>query len=117
MKNNTELGRINVSVDAVASLTGSIVSECYGVVGMASKRLFKDNLAILLKKENYAKGVVVKDTKNGLILDIYVIVCYGTKVSQVVRGVQKKVKYELEKTLEVDFAAINVYVQGIKVVD
>ena len=38
MKTNTDLGGINVSTDAIASLTGAIVSECYGVVGMASRK-------------------------------------------------------------------------------
>ena len=38
MKKNTKLGDINVTVGAIASLTGATVSECYGVVGMASKQ-------------------------------------------------------------------------------
>ena len=117
MKSTNELGGINVSAEAVATLTGEIVAQCYGVVGMASKKLFKDAFAVLLKKENISKGVVVKDTRDGLILDIYVIVCYGVKIPQVVKEVQKKVKYELGNMLDIEFAAINVYVQGVKEID
>ena len=52
---NTKLGDINVTVGAIASLTGATVSECYGVVGMASKQFFKDGFAILLKQDNFLK--------------------------------------------------------------
>jgi uncharacterized alkaline shock family protein YloU len=111
------LGGINVSTSAIASLTGAIVSECYGVVGMASKHFFRDGLAILLKQDNYSKGVVVKETDKGLELDIYIIVCYGVKVTEVVSELQSKVKYQLKQTLGIDFAAVNVFVQGVRVMD
>jgi len=117
MKKNTKLGDINVTDSAIAALTGAAVSECYGVVGMASKQFLKDGLAVLLKQDNYSKGVVVKKTENGIELDLYIIICYGVKVIEVVTEVQKKVKYELENALDIDFAAVNVFVQGVKVID
>lgn len=113
---NTQFGDINISIEAVASLAGGVVTECYGVVGMASQKLVKDNLAELLKMENYSKGVVVRQGENGqLELDLYIIVSHGVKISEVVHEAQKKVKYMLEKSLELDFNTINVYVQGVKV--
>ena len=117
MKSSTQLGGIRVSTEAIASLTGAIVSECYGVVGMASKQFFRDGLAVLLRQDNYSRGVVVRETKEGYELDIYVIICYGVKVNEVLTEVQKKVKYQLGRDLDIDFKAVNVYVQGIKVVD
>ena len=127
---STEYGNINISLDAVASLAGGVVTECYGVVGMASQKFVKDGIAKkkkketleepmsfaeLLKKENYAKGVVVRQGENGLELDLYIIVSHGIKISEVVHEAQKKVKYMMEKTLELKFSAVNVYVQGVKV--
>jgi uncharacterized alkaline shock family protein YloU len=117
MKKNTNLGDINVTIDAIASLTGAAVSECYGVVGMASKQFFRDGIAVLLKQDNYSRGIVVRQTDKGIELDIYLIICYGVKVIEVVSEVQKKVKYELENALDVEFSAVNVYVQDIKVID
>ncbi len=117
MKSTTDLGGVNISTTAIADLTGAIVTECYGVVGMASKKFFRDNIAVLLKQENYSKGVVVRETKEGLELDIYVILCYGVKLSEIVTEVQKKVKYELSKALDMEFTAVNVFVQGVKVIN
>ena len=96
-------------------MAGGVVSECYGVVGMASQKVLKDGLAELLKKENYSKGVVVRQNEGKLELDLYIIVSHGVKISEVVHEVQKKVKYMLEKSLELDFNVINVFVQGVKV--
>lgn len=112
---STQFGNINISIDAIASLAGGVVTECYGVVGMASQKLVKDGIAELLKKENYSRGVVVRQKEDALELDLYIIVSYGVKISEVVNEVQKKVKYMLEKSLELDFNTINVYVQGVKV--
>ena len=112
---STEYGNISISLDAVAALAGGVVTECYGVVGMASQKFVKDGIAELLKKENFAKGVVVRQSENGLELDLYIIVSHGIKISEVVDEAQKKVEDMMEKTLELKFNAVNVYVQGVKV--
>jgi uncharacterized alkaline shock family protein YloU len=112
----TTLGKLNVSEDAIATLAGGVVSECYGVVGMASQKILKDGLAEILKKENFSKGVVVRQLESGYELDLFIIIGYGVKISEVIHEVQKKVKYMLEKTLDQPFLAINVYVQGVKVI-
>ncbi len=117
IEKNTNLGNINISEEAIATLTGGIVTECYGVVGMASKKILRDGLAELLGKENYSKGIVVRKKKEGLELDVFVVVGYGIKISEVVMEVQKKTKYMLEKTLQIELNSVNVYVQGVRVVD
>ncbi|MBQ6654267.1 MAG: Asp23/Gls24 family envelope stress response protein [Erysipelotrichaceae bacterium] len=116
-KKTTKIGDINITTEAIASLTGELVNECYGVVGMASRRLIKDSVAVMLRKDNYSKGVVVKHTNDGIELDIYVIILFGVKIMEVVNEVQKKVKYELENMFDMEFTSINVFVQGIKVID
>lgn len=110
----TGLGAISVSDKAIASLTGSVISECYGVVGVTAKNLIKDGINDLLKKENISKGIIVKNKKNNLEVDIYIIVSYGVKISEVTSEIQKRVKYTIEKTLNVDVDTINVFVEGVK---
>lgn len=54
------------------------------MVGMASKNALKDNFQALLGKENYSKGVVVKAAEDGSIaVDVYTVLSYGTKISEV----------------------------------
>ena len=44
------------------------------------------------------------------------MIAYGMKISEVVLEVQKKVKYMLEKTLDLEFKAVNIYVQAVKLI-
>lgn len=116
VEKKTNYGSISVSEEAVASLAGGVITESYGVVGMASKQILKDGWAELLKKENYTKGVVVRNGKAGLEIDLYIVVSFGVKISEVVTEAQKKVKYMLEKSLSQEVVQVNVFVQGVRVV-
>ena len=117
VKINTKDGQIELSDDVIATVVGGSATEIFGVVGMASKSALKDNFQALLRKENYAKGVVVKSTDSGISVDVYTVMSYGVKISEVVYEVQKKVKYVLETTLDIDVEAVNVFVQSVRVID
>ena len=64
--------------------------------------------------KNYSKGIIASDGETGLILDLYVLLGYGIKMTEVLREVQKKVKYVVESTLDVNVESVNVYVQGVR---
>ena len=110
------LGKLNISKQVIANMVGGAATECYGVVGMASQKMM-DGFYDLLGKDNYSKGIVVEEGQTGSIINLYIIVGYGVKISEIVYEVQKKVKYVLEKTLDIDIEAVNVYVQSIRVMD
>ena len=113
---STEYGDIEISLEAIANLVGGTINECYGIVGMASQKVVKDGWAELLKRENYSRGVIVRQDGNSLILDIYVIALQGIKLSEVMVAAQQRVRYVLEKTLEVKVEAVNLNVQGVRTV-
>lgn len=114
IERKSQKGNINISMNAIAVIAGNAATECYGVVGMASKNAIRDEIAELLKKENYSRGVFARSTRQGIEVDMYIIVGYGVRITEVVSEVQKRVKYILQKSLDLKFKAINVYVQGIK---
>lgn len=113
---NTNFGNVNISSEVIATIVGGAITECYGVVGMASQKVLKDGLYELLKKENYSRGVIVKETEAGVDVDAYVMLGYGIKITEVVIEIQKKVKYVLESTLDVEVNSVNVFVQGLEVI-
>lgn len=108
----TPYGGINISIQAIGSVAGNAAADCYGVLGLASKS--SSVIENLLTKKEYYKGVIPKKEKNGYAVDLYIVVAYGVKITEIVTEVQKKVKYVLEKTFDMKFKAINVYVQGVK---
>ena len=112
---NNDLGHVSISDDVIASVAGGTAVSCYGIIGMASKNQVKDGITEILGKENYSKGIIVKKDDGKLVIDLYIIVMYGTKISEIANNVQSSVKYQIEKTLGVKVDEINIFIQGIKV--
>ena len=92
-----EFGQIDITNDVIAQIAGGAAIECYGIVGMASKHQIRDGLTDILRKENFAKGVIIRQLGEDLHIDMYIIVSYGTKISEVAYQVQSKVKYTIKK--------------------
>ena len=109
----TPYGGINISMEAIGAIAGTSAMECYGVLGLAPKAS-KDNVFEILKKEDIHQGIAARKGKDGYEVDLFIVIAFGVKVTEVVAEVQKKVKYVLEKTFDIKFKSINVYVQGIK---
>ena len=68
------------------------------------------------RQENYSKGVVVTTADNETSIDVYVVISYGVKISEVAKNIQERVKFNLENQLGITADTINVYIQNIKVV-
>ncbi|MBM0065211.1 MULTISPECIES: Asp23/Gls24 family envelope stress response protein [Alkalicoccobacillus] len=113
----TQLGMVDVSRDVVATVAGGAAVDCYGIVGMASQKQIKDGLSDLLGKENFRRGVVIREVEEDIHIDMYIIVSYGTKISEVAHNVQTKVKYQLEQMLGLDVGSVNIFVQGVRVLN
>ena len=112
---NNDLGHVSISDDVIASVAGGTAVSCYGIIGMASKNQVKDGITEILGKENYSKGIIVKKDDGKLVIDLYIIVMYGAKISEIANNVQSSVKYQIEKTLGVKVDEVNIFIQGIKV--
>lgn len=111
----TKYGQIDISNDVIATVAGGAAVDCYGIIGMASKKQFKDGIAEILRKENFTKGVIVRQEDEEVHIDMYIIVSYGTKISEVAHNVQSKVKYTLDKTVGLAVDSVNIFVQGVRV--
>jgi uncharacterized alkaline shock family protein YloU len=114
MSEHTRLGRIEVAPEAIATLASDAVLNSYGVVGMASITV-GDGIAELLGREAANRGVRVKLTEDKIVIDLYVIIEYGTRVSTVAQNIMSAVQYSVERALGVDVALVNVHVQGLRV--
>jgi len=112
----TPLGAIKISIEAIANVAGEAASSCYGVVGLADKKTLAQGLVALLKPQDYVKGVYCHHHRKnkGYEVDIYIVAAYGVKITEVLSEVQKRIRYELEKTFDIPFEYVNVFVQGVK---
>src|ERR1700732_3796551 len=112
----SEWGKIHTNNEVIAAIAGSAALECYGLVGMASRKQLKDGIAELLGKENLSRGVDVRAVQNEVHIDLYIIVSYGTKISEVALNVQNRVKYVLNEIIGLDVQHIHIIVQGVSVI-
>lgn len=111
----TEYGHVDIATEVIATIAGGAAIDCYGIVGMASQKQIKDGITELLGRENLSKGIVVRKVGEEVHIDMYIIVSYGTKISEVAHNVQTKVKYTLDQMLGLSVDSVNIFVQGVRV--
>ena len=98
---NNKLGEIQISSDVIALYAGMTAVECFGIVGMAAVSM-KDGLVKLLKRESITHGITVSVEDNHISLDFHVIA---------------NVKYKVEEFTGMEVDKINIYVEGVRVID
>ena len=114
---STELGIITISPEVIAKYAGSVAVECFGIVGMAAVNM-KDGLVRLLKKDSLTHGIQVELTEDNRIrLDFHVIVAYGVSISAVTDNLISNVKYKVEEFSNMPVDKINVYIEGVRVIE
>ena len=113
---NTQLGNIVIDPEVIAQYAGSVAVECFGIVGMASVNM-KDGLVKLLMKDSITHGISVNIVNNKLILDFHVIVAYGISILTVSDNLISNVKYKVENFTGLEIEKINIFVEGVRVID
>lgn len=107
-------GRVEVTPQAVATLASRAIEQSYGVVGLAARNS-RPGLAELLRRDEQHKGVQVTFTDDRIVIDLFVILEYGTRISEVAYNLMSSVKFAIESALEMPVVEVNVNVQGIRV--
>ena len=111
------LGTVSIDSEVVATYAGSVAVECFGIVGMAAVNM-KDGLVKLLKKDYLNHGIsVFIDDNNEITLDFHVIISYGVSIATVADNLMETVKYKVESFTGMTVKAMNIYVEGIRVID
>lgn len=114
---STDLGIITIDPEVIAKYAGSVAVECFGIVGMAVVSM-KDGLVKLLKKESLTKGIQVGiSDENKITLNFHVIVAYGVSISAVTDNLISNMKYKVEEFTGMSVDKINIYIEGVRVID
>lgn len=112
-----QYGTILIDNDVIATYAGSVAVECFGIVGMAAVNM-KDGLVKLLKRDYLSHGINVQiDEDNEITIDFHVIVSYGVSINTVSDNLIETVKYKVESFTGMTIKKINIYVEGVRVID
>lgn len=111
---NTHMGNITIDKEVIAQYAGIVAMECFGIVGMG---ITVKDVVKLLKRDNVTKGIAVTVNNNKLTLDFHVIVSYGVSILAVSNNLIDNVKYKVEEFTGMEIEKINIFVEGVRVID
>lgn len=111
--NETPRGKIEISPNAIATLVSHAVLQTPGVVGMATANLASDIAASLTRDPN--RGITIRQENGHIVIDVYVIIEYGTRIASVANSLINGVRYTVEQSIGVSVGQVNVHVQGLRV--
>ena len=112
---STDLGIITIDPEVIAKYAGTVAVECFGIVAAVN---MKDGLVHLLKKESLTRGIKVRISEdNHVSLSFHIIVAYGVSISAVTDNLISNVKYRVEEFSGMPVDKINIYIEGVRVID
>ncbi len=107
------MGKIAVSDRFMRSLVRETVSGCFGVAGMKSFRFTGYLLSDLLKLKEEPDGIGIYESAGGLILDLHIVVTFGTNIPAVAESIRSKVEFAVSEKTGYTVSEINIYVDDI----
>ncbi|MBR1844611.1 MAG: Asp23/Gls24 family envelope stress response protein [Lachnospiraceae bacterium] len=112
----TKYGEIVISPKVIAKTAGLAACESFGVVGMAAVN-FANGLTTILKSEELNKGVAVEIVDNKVKIDLHIIVAFSVNIKACSDNVIENVKYKVEELTDLHVDEINIFVEGVRVID
>jgi uncharacterized alkaline shock family protein YloU len=110
---HNDLGSILIQKDAIASIARQSTLQSYGVVGLAPKNIFESIRQFLIRDGKY--GVDVEYDHDGILINLFIIVEYGTRIKSITSSIVNSVKFNVEKTVGLPVRRINVHVRGLRI--
>ncbi|XVG95047.1 Asp23/Gls24 family envelope stress response protein [Eubacteriales bacterium KG127] len=104
MDNNLEHLILNIIRDIVLNTSG-----VYGFAENLTEQLSKSILGI----DSPNKGIRINKDKDGYIIDLFVVVEFGSNIPEVAWNIQENVAKYLRDILYIDLSKIDIHVQGV----
>lgn len=114
IKVENHLGTIDISDSYLTTLIGHTVTSCFGVVQMNPYGAKQGVLSIIKRHNDINKGVIIKQSRNKIVIDLHITVSYGVNISAIVDSIVNKVRYTVEQETDFDVSKVNVFVDGMK---
>ena len=108
------VGTIDITHEFLANLVSSTVTDCFGVAGMSAAGAPQGFLNRIARIAPSNQGVRVRYQKSKLVIELHIVVTYGTNVAAIVKSIMNKVQYTVEEITGFPVAKVNVFVDGMK---
>ena len=95
-------------------IIGNAVTSCFGVAGMVPFGSKQKLTNLLSKKENIAKGIVIKGNSDSISVELHIIVTFGMNINAIAQSIVHKVEYTVTEATGIKVKKVTVKVDGIK---
>ncbi len=112
-EDKSKYGTVKISNEVVAIIAGLAATEVEGVTSMSGG--LTGDITEMFGMKNLSKGVKVEVGEKEAAIDLFIIVDYGSKISEVATNVQKNVKDKVETMTGLNVVEVNVNVQGVNI--
>lgn len=107
----TSLGRVEIAPEVIEVIAGIAATEVDGLYAMRGS--FASGVAERFGKQTHNKGVKVELSDDGITIDLYCILNYGSSIPKVAQELQSNIRQSLKTMTQLDIAEINIHVVGI----
>lgn len=114
IKIENHLGVIEISDNYFINLVGNSVISCFGVAAMSTADIKQNIIQKITRTEPLNKGIRIRTRNQKLVIEIHIIVSYGTNVSEIVKSIMDNVKFNIKEKTGFDVASVDVYVDGMR---
>ena len=106
-----EGGSLHIAEDVIAGIVFESVRAVEGIGGFSTS--LGDEISERLGKKSYSRGVKVTTDENGIVVDVFILVKYGTVIQEIAAKVQEAVMNGVKDIVGLDLLAVNVTISGI----
>lgn len=110
---NQPSGSIFISHRAIATIANHCALESYGVVGLAAKNLTQGWANSIVKDPLMGVNVIMDG--NEVVVDLFIIIEFGTRIKSVATNLSDLVKYQIEHTTGLAVREVNIHVKGLRI--
>jgi len=112
-----KLGKLSVRDEVLAAIAGAATIDSYGLATMVSQNQVRESISGWFGHDNPGRGVGIKAKGESVVVDVHIVVTYGTRISEVARNVMDKVIYQFGQQVGCVPERVNVFVQGVRLPD
>ncbi|WP_077621614.1 Asp23/Gls24 family envelope stress response protein [Sediminibacillus massiliensis] len=109
----SDLGKVEIAPEVIEVIAGIATIEIKGVFGMRGN--FASGVAERLGKKSHGKGIKVELTENGVLIDVFVVLDYGTTIPEIAQKIQTNIRQALKNMTALEIDEINIHVVGVQI--
>ncbi|MDR0920045.1 MAG: Asp23/Gls24 family envelope stress response protein [Oscillospiraceae bacterium] len=114
LKQENFVGNIGYTTQYINNLATETIQSCFGVAGVSKCSIGKRLKDIIIGGKSTKKGIYIAVKNNKILVDVHIIVVYGTNIKAITNSIVHKLSYTLEQATGKSVDKVNVYIDNIK---